>query len=455
MVSVLTDSPQVAQNGASEPEPSRERKPDSDDLAQDLEKHWKGIMAYFHSEWHKYREGFWDKRQLQEVHLAARYFLRGYKEKSGIKVSMSLAREVVSLAETELFMPDRKLMEFAELQKPYINLQNGLYNLETHELEPHRPDLYLTNQLPFAYDPHARISAFSDYLRTSLVSKDGQPNRDMAMLVGEAMAYSMTARTDLKASFWLVGQPNSGKSKLVSLIANIMGSLHKTIDLNQLATNRFLLSGIVGKRVVTFTEASEGSILPDAIYKTLVGGGDEIYADVKNKPAITFKPEAKFWWAMNNAPRTIDNSGAVINRLRVILFNRSIPEAEQIKDLDARLKTEMPGIFNWLMTCYRRLQSSGQFTLPTESAEWLQDFKARNDTYQTFVNERCIVSRTAKVSSRELYDAYRNWAIESGYTPRNINQVSVEWKRLGFEARSVDGYPYFYGLALKNFRTGI
>lgn len=449
MVDVLANGKHAGQNGKHEPEPARDRKPDSDDLAQDLEREWKETMAYFYSDWWRYETGCWQQRQLPEVRYAARQFLRPYRAKA-VRLSMGLVKEIVELAESELFIPDRKLIELAETQKPYINLRNGLYNLETHELEPHRPRLYFTNQLPFAYDPRARMNTFSDYLRTSLVTKDGQPNREMAMLVGEAMAYSMTARTDLKASFWLVGQPNSGKSKLVGLIANIMGSLHKTLDLNQLATNRFLLSGIVGKRVVSFTEAEEGRILPDAIYKALVGGGDEIYADVKNKPGITFVPTAKLWWAMNNAPRTIDNTGAIINRLRVILFNRSIPEAEQIKDLDARLKAELPGIFNWLMTCYRRLQAAGEFTLPSESAAWLQDFRDRNDTYQTFINERCIQSPTAKVSSRELYDAYHNWAIESGYTPRNMNQVAGEWARLGFESRMIDGFRWWYGLALKN-----
>src|SRR5690606_22202115 len=125
---------------------------------------------------------------------------------------------------------------------------------------------------------------------------DGTTDNSLVTLVQEALGYSLTARTDLKASFWLVGAKDSGKSTMIAFLKLFMGSLHGTLDLNQLGTNRFLLGGIIGKRVVTFTEAESNTVLPDSIYKALVGGSDEIYADVKNRDPIVFKPTAKIWW---------------------------------------------------------------------------------------------------------------------------------------------------------------
>src|SRR5690606_10210241 len=106
----------------------------------------------------------------------------------------------------------------------------------------------------------------------------------------------------------------------IAVLRSLAGSLHATIDLNQLGANRFLLSSIVGKRIVTFTESSANSMLPDALFKALDGGSDEIYADVKHKEAIPFVPEAKMWWAMNSMPRVSDRSGAVYSRLHIIPF---------------------------------------------------------------------------------------------------------------------------------------
>src|SRR5690606_11819017 len=131
--------------------------------------------------------------------------------------------------------------------------------------------------------------------------------------------------------------------------------------------NRFMLSAIVGKRAVTFSEADQGAVLPDGLYKALVGGTDEIFADVKNKPGIVFRPEAKLWWAMNNAPRTTDRSGATLNRLNPILFNRSIPKSDRISNLDQMLMRERAGIFNWLLAGYARLTEQRRFTTVTQA----------------------------------------------------------------------------------------
>ncbi len=451
MAEVFIDSPQLAQNSEVEQLAPKRRKPDPDELAQELEDKWADKLSYFYGDWWKLINGCWEKRQLPEIHDAARKFLRKCKEeKYDIRVSMSLAREVVALAETELFMPDRKLMDLAELQQPYINVQNGLYNLETHELEPHRADLFFTNQSPIVYDEQAECPVFDKFLETSLVSEDGKPDKEMARLLCQAMAYSMTARTDLKASFWLIGQPNSGKSKLIGLLKDLMGSLHMTIDLNQLATNRFLLSGIVGKRIVTFTEAAVGSFLPDAIYKALVGGGDEIYADVKNKPGISFVPLAKFWWAMNDAPRTNDNSLAIVNRLHPIIFNRSIPENEQIKDLDKRFRAELPGILNRLMLHYRGLKNNNwQFERPAESMKWLDEYKLRNDKYQMFINEACILQPEGKIQGTRLFAAYKDWAIENGFNVGDSRPFTLALKRIGIESHFINGLIWWYGIAPK------
>ena len=173
----------------------------------------------------------------------------------------------------------------------------------------------------------------------------------------EALAYSLTARTDLKASFWLVGQKDSGKSTFIAMIKALMGDLHTTIDLTQLGINRFLLAGIVGKRVVTFTEASSSTVLPDALYKALVGGSDEIYADVKNRDPICFRPEAKIWWAMNEMPRMSDRSGATTRRIYIFPFNRTIPQEQRISNLEQRLSRERPGIFNSILDALRILNS--------------------------------------------------------------------------------------------------
>lgn len=324
-------------------------KPDDDQLSSALAESWDGNQAYFWLSWHKYGGGRWVHQDDQQIKRDIRVQLRAVREKLPQGITQARVSALASMLQDELFMSDHIITEAQARGEQFINLQNGLFNLNTFKLEKAQRGLMLTNQLEFEYDHKATAPTFERFIHTSMSDENGVIDWESVFLLQEAIAYSMTARTDMKASFWLVGKPDSGKSTLISVLRGLMGSLHATIDLNQLAANRFMLANVVGKRVVTFTEADATAFIPDALYKAMVGGTDEIFVDVKNKPGITFVPIAKFWWAMNGAPRFNDRSGATLNRLRVILFDRSIPPDQRIAGLSELLMKERSGIFNWAM----------------------------------------------------------------------------------------------------------
>lgn len=425
------------------------RKPDDDDLALAFVAHLAHQFAYFYASWYHYDKGYWQPSAPESVALSAREFLRRFRSR-GVSITATRVTSVTKLASQDCYIPDSDINAQADVRSKYINVINGLYNLETHELEPHSPELYFINQLPFPYDAKASGPQwFSRFLKSSIVNDKGKYDPEMAWFVIEALAYSMTSRTDLQASFWVIGKPASGKSTLISLIRALMGSLHVTIDLNQMGSNRFLLSGLVGKRAATFTESSANTVLPDALFKTVVGGVDEVYADVKNKTAISFKPEAKIWWAMNEAPRTTDRSGAMLRRLYPILFPWTIAEDKRIGDLDRKLKGELPGIFNVLMTGYKRLQERGSLQIPSASVAWLEDYKRRNDTELTFLEECCLRSEGSELQSSQLYAAYSDWCQARGFKPKNFNQAAEDWQRLGLEKTRHNDANYWRGVTLK------
>jgi putative DNA primase/helicase len=430
-------------------------KPDDDKIVLRLVPSLKGKLAFFHSQWKMYERGCWHGRDVYETRRYVRNELRELRDgsaESGIKVNQGRIKALASMLEDDLFIPDRQVLEQQKEQARYINLRNGLFNLDTMTLEPHRADLYFTTQLDFDYDPDAEAPTFRKYLNSSLVHPNGKTDFELVQLAEEALAYSMTARTDLKASFWLVGQKDSGKSTFIAMIKALMGDLHTTIDLTQLGINRFLLAGIVGKRVLTFTEASSNTMLPDALYKALTGGSDEIYADVKNRDPICFRPEAKVWWAMNEMPRMSDRSGATARRIVIIPFNRTIPEHERIPNLEQLLISERSGIFAWLVNYLWRLKRAEGFDHCEQSDQLLQEYIMENDTEATFVEECCDRHESYKVQSSALYDRYATWCITNGFKPKNSNQIAKEWRRLGFEKGRANG-SWWHGLQLRTIRS--
>lgn len=422
-------------------------KPDDDELAIELAEHWQGKVAYFYGGWHVYESGCWQPRQLQEVRMAVRKFLRPYRYGKGRYAPVFLSRTrvaaLVDMAQDDCFIPDRQLMGAG---RQYINLKNGLYNLDTGKLEKHRADMYLTHQLDITYDEDADCPNWRRYIRSSLVDDKGETDWKLGLLLQEAVGYSLTADTSLKAAFWLVGKRDSGKSTLIAVLRALAGSLHATIDLNQLGANRFLLSSIVGKRIVTFTESSANSLLPDALFKALVGGSDEIYADVKNKEAITFVPEAKMWWAMNSMPRVSDRSGAVFSRLHIIPFNRTIPPDERIGNLLELLEQERAGIFNWAMVGYNRLRRAGQFEQCEQSVRLREEYELENDTERSYLSQRTQPDPESSILSSELYYDYRTWCQDNGFQPKNINQVARDWERLKLRKVRRNEGVYWFGV---------
>lgn len=424
-------------------------KPDDDQLAVALAKEWQDTFAYFHYNWHVYENGYWVVRDIQEARRATRLFLRKCRAVLPTGVNQARINSIVSMMEDDFFIPDRKINEEQKSSENYINLRNGLYNLETNKLEPHRSDMFITTQLDFDYDPDADCPHFHRFLQSSLAREDGTIDHDMVILAQEALAYSMTARTDFKSSFWLIGKPDTGKSTMIGLIRSLMGNLHATIDLNQLAANRFLLSGIVGKRVVTFTEAETNSFLPDALYKAMVGGQDEIYVDVKNKPGISFVPTAKFWWAMNGAPRTNDRSGATFNRLIPLLFEYAIPRDRRNPNLPKLLAAEKPGIFTYLMLGWQRLITVGKFTQPERSLAWREAYQRENDTELLYYLDRLELNPEGRIGGGELYTDYRMWCDNNGYKAKNNGQVAKDWRRLGLSEFRSDGKKFWKGAQLR------
>lgn len=447
--------PQIDQAPPEAPEDEQAKvlaKPDDDIIALGLAEQLKDRAAYFHSNWKIYEDGCWTERKIHEFRRFIRRELRVWRQKHNVPVNQSRIRALAMMLEDDLFIPDRDIIERQREQSKYINLRNGLFNLETTELEPHRPDLYFTTQLDFDYDEKAYSPTFRRYLNSSLVLPNGETDWSLIDLATEALAYSFTARTDLKASFWLVGQKDSGKSTFIAMIKALMGNLHATIDLTQLGINRFLLSGIVGKRVVSFTEATSSTVLPDALYKALVGGSDEIQADVKNRDPITFRPEAKIWWAMNEMPRISDRSGATTRRIYIFPFNRTIPEDHRISNLEQRLAAERSGIFNTILDALERLKKNGDFTYCEQSDRLRQEYIMENDTEATYLEERAELHESYRTQAGALYSDYSLWCSERGFKPKNYNQIAKEWRRFGFEHQHSNG-KWWKGVRLRESKS--
>jgi len=431
-----------------EPNNDREPTPDDDQLAEMVITKIRPFWRYFYSAWHLYNEGLWEAKKKGISHEIIKT-LRDNR-RLGVKPSRAKVSSVEFFVQNALELPDDTVVDnYPNL----FNLQNGMFNLETMKLQEHDKKHYVTAQAGFNYDPKAQAPNFKEWLAQMLVYPvSEQTDWNLVNLVQEMMGYVLTGDTSHRVSFWIVGASGTGKSTLVNLMVHMAKSYHTTIDLNQLATNRFLLARIAGKRLITSIEASAGVKLEDGIYKTLVSD-DVVLADVKNKEPIEFVPQGKIVWAMNNLPYLSDRSGAIDSRVVIIPMTRQIPRDDWDLELDDKLLEELPGIFNFALEGLSRLRRQGYFTSVPQSEQMSREYRKMQDIYAAFLDDEqwCKLEDSGKTQPTALYKAFCSWASENGirHVASKIS-ISREWERLGLDKTKAK-YHWYHGVELTEY----
>jgi len=166
-------------------------------------------------------------------------------------------------------------------------------------------------------------------------------------------------------------------------------------------------------------------------------------------------PTAKFWWAMNGAPRINDRSGATFTRLQVIHFDKSVPPEKRIANLGTLLNREKAGVFNVLVAAYSRLVKTGKFTHSERSVKWREQYQRENDTEMMYATEQLDYQRDAKIGGQELYDDYKHWCDRTGFKAKNITQVAKEWRRIGLVDSRINGKTFWHGAKLKGVKLSL
>lgn len=417
-------------------------KPTDDELGDQLIERWNNQYAYIYGSWHRYERGVWkpDKRN------ALQFWQILIDNKSrGIKPNAGKASSVESYCTLRLLVDEN----MADQTQNYINLENGLYNLEASRMEVHRSDLYLTSQLEFAYNPNATCPTWLKFLQQVLVTPDGKPDFELIHLMQEAFGYSLTAYTHLRSSFWLVGPSGSGKSTLLKVLINLSGTGHMAIDLDAMKDNQYQLADVAGKRLVTFTEPDARSPLADGQYKRLVSSDTVSARQIHGKP-FNFIPQCKLWGAMNDTPRVVDRSDAVYGRIIIFPMLNAIPKDKWDLSIDEKLRSELPGIFNWALVGWKRLQDNGQFSRAHQAEQARDEYKAENDAEATYAGERLEHEERFFVKADDLYQDYKWWCEANGFKPKNRNTVSKDWKRLGLVIHKKKDANYYMGVRLRD-----
>lgn len=324
---------------------------------------------------------------------------------------------------------------------PWLNVKNGMLDLLTGKLHPHSPEYLSTFQLPIEWDPKAKCPTYEAWLPTVL--KEGQG----PVLEETAATMLDPSHTPHKAIF-LFGKSRSGKSTFLRLMKAIMGAeATSAVTLHQLSDNQFAAAELYGKKLNVAADLSSRHVEDISTWKMLTGE-DLIEANRKHGRLFRFTNQALFAFSANELPTVGEGSRAYFARIAPFHFPTSF-QGHEDQSIEDRMLTELPGILRRWVEAFRTAHERGS-KLPIDS-ETAQMFETQSDRVRLWLSEdmeimtsmtrdgtRWAVSEGISVppdvgtAHKILYDEFRSWTEENGYS-------SLGFRKFSERLTSIDG----------------
>ena len=294
----------------------------------------------------------------------------------------------------------------------FLNLKDGMLNLDTLELLPHDPKYGSTIRIPIKFDSGAKCPRFIRFLR-EIFDND----KERIRVVRQMMGYILTSSTKAQKAFIFYGAGSNGKSVLAEIIHELCGTGNvSAVSLNELSKS-FARLDLMDKCLNLVTEAEvDGKSFNTEFFKTLVSG-EAIRAEIKCGPSFTFTPFVKLIFAMNNLPYSRDRSYGLSRRLLIIPFDRQFRGDEIDPDLSDKLKEELPGILQFALKGLTSLRKNGYRFHKSKSIDRvLEEYKEIINPFSSFVDEMLEVGvLTDRVYNDHLVRAFKSWCAKSGH----------------------------------------
>lgn len=291
--------------------------------------------------------------------------------------------------------------------------RNGLLHIPRKILYEHSPAFFGLSALSFDFNPDAPKPEQWLAFLGQLWHEDPSAINTLQ----EVFGYLLTTDTSQHKIFMLVGPKRSGKGTIARVLTELLGCDNVcSPTLDSLSTN-FGLSGLIGKQLAIVGDArlsrkSDQQQLSERLLS--ISGEDHQTIDRKFREHWNGKLSVRFLILTNEIPKILDASGALPSRFIMLQLVESFYGKEDPKLTD-KLLPELPGILNWAIDGWKRLQKRGHFCMPKSSANTIQEMEDLASPVGAFVRDYCVVESGAKIPTEDLYEGYGRFCKEHEY----------------------------------------
>ena len=411
-------------------------------VGQEMAEALKGSIVFVKEDkcWYGWNGKYWEPNAVDLVERLTQQHLQGFVANRGISVTKdnearraakrlldsSGVRGVIQAAQPWL----NKSIESFDKHPDFLNCRNGLLNLKTGVLQPHDSKLFISKYADVDFDENAECPIFDRFL-AEIFNGD----EDATNFVLRALGYTLSGSAAEQSFFVCHGSGGNGKSTLINLCAEILGTYAATIPIQALLKQRDNsvraqpeLARLRGVRLARTSETEKEEALAEALVKQMTGG-ENLAVRPLYKDTFEFKPQFKIWMTTNYRLRLTPTDEAIWRRLQFIPFDFKA-SARDIS-LEDKLRRESSGILNRLVTGCLEWQEV-KLNAPSVIETAKRNYRYELDSVQAFIDAEIVSEQGSIASNPIMRYAYTNFCRESGFDPVGEGELTRQLRLKGF-----------------------
>ena len=413
--------------------------------------------------WMYYNGKYWQTDVFNHIKTYAEFVIEEMKQQAksvddeetrkamikNVKRALQSSGKAAMIKEAEHINGIPVMNDMFDEDKYLFNTASGVVRLRSSEIIPHDKKLSLSKYTPYEVDFKNEPKLWLEFLNDIF-----ENNTDIINYVQRVLGYAMSGSTREQCMFMLIGDGSNGKSLMLDIINEALGSYSATSNVDILlekhngnSSNLGDVARLQGIRFVVTDEAKLGDKLNESAIKTMTSGIGKIVARFLYGNEFEFTPIMKIFMASNYKPVIRGTDHGIWRRIKVIPFNKVIPDEKQDKDLKFKLMKEMPQILGWLIKGCLLWQKHG-LAEPEVLKSAQHEYRSEMDVVQKWVDEVCVLDANYKELSSKLFENFSNYVKANKEFQLSHTMFGRNMSKK-FRKKVMSGITYYYGLKLK------
>ncbi len=324
------------------------------------------------------------------------------------------------------------------VEPKFINLNNGVLEIDKLILHPHNPQFLFMNKVPVDYIPDADCPQVKKFL-TQILEKQDIP------VVQEWFGYALYRSYFIKKALINVGERDTGKSTLLRLLARFIGKENVSgVSLQSLGSDKFAAANLYNKHVNIYDDLSFSDIHDNGAFKIATGGGI-ITGEFKFGDQFQFENYSKLTFSCNKIPNVTDTDDeAYFNRWIVIQFNKIVPNPDKFLIQKIATPEELSGLLNFALEGLQRLLANQEFSYQKDPDEIKTEMLRSGSILANFVYDCLEEEAGAWISKDKMYEALVSYTTQRGlpaFTKENLGKKLHKYAAYIMDGKQLDKDP--------------